>query len=98
MKHPLNRFGRRNRNIMTGIAIGAASLFLIAYYLDIHNSELVLVLVAILLFIAAIMAAAVLFVFVIKGAVTVVSRDSRDEAEKASDSPFTETESADDHT
>ena len=79
MKHPLNRFGRRNRNIMTGIAIGAASLFLIAYYLDIPNSELVRVLVAIVLFIAGIMAAAVLFVFVIKGSVKLVSRDGKDE-------------------
>ena len=40
MKHPFHKLGKKNRNIISGIMVAIASLFLIAMYLDVPASSL----------------------------------------------------------
>lgn len=79
MKHPLGKLSRRNRNIITGILIGLASLVLVAVYLDIPMGEFSKVLLAISLLLLAIMLAAILFVAAIKGISRLFGGHDRDE-------------------
>lgn len=75
MKHPLHKLGKKNRNIVTGILVVLAALFLLAYYLNLPAGLLLGYLLSTLLFVLGIAILAIVAVSIVKLLQRLLTRD-----------------------
>ena len=66
MKHPLHKFNKKTRNVISAFLVGLAALFLISYYLQLPGQLLLRYFLASLLFVFLIIVLAVFAIALVK--------------------------------
>jgi hypothetical protein len=89
IKHPLHKLGKKNRNVISGLLVGFASIFLIMFYLQVPAGQVGRFLLASAGFVLLIIIAAILFMLSIKLVMRLFTGadDSEDESSPYPPSP-----------
>lgn len=66
MKHPLQKFGKKNRNVISGILVAIASIYAVARYFNVPQSQINTFFISAVLLLVFIMLAAIVTVVLFK--------------------------------